>query len=69
MGHVADDAEDDESGEEGRQNVARGDDEGVAEAVVVELVVAGQRDEATPTRRQREEDLHRRVAPNFSVGE
>ena len=35
------------------------------QTVVVELVVAGQSDESAPARRQREEHLHRRIAPHL----
>ena len=35
------------------------------EVVVVELVVRGERDQTSPARRQREENLHRRVRPNL----
>ena len=37
------------------------------QTVVVELVVAGERDQAAPAGRQREEDLHGRVPPHLAI--
>ena len=67
VGQKANNAENDQSGVEGRQDVAGSDEEGVFEAVVVELVVTGQSDETAPARGQREEYLHGRVAPHRSL--
>ena len=48
MRHVADDPEDDEAGEHAGDAVAYGDDDGVPDHVVVEVVVAGQGDHHAP---------------------
>ena len=65
VGHESDEAEDDEAGEEGGGAIGEANDDGVAEAVVGELVVAGQGDEAAPARAQGEEDLDGRVGPDL----
>lgn len=63
--HVAHDGEDGESGEDRGGAVDHAHQDRVAEAVVVELVVGGESDQAAPRRAQREEDLSRRVLPNL----
>ena len=64
-GHVSDDGENGESGEEGGDGVDADDDEGIGEAVVLELVVRRQRDQSTPRRTQREEYLRGRLLPHL----
>ena len=56
--HVAEDGEDDESGEEAGETVDGGGAEGVYVAVVVEVVVARERNQNSEPHSQREEDLH-----------
>jgi len=63
--HEADDAENDESGKYGRTAVGEGDEDCVTVTVVVELVVAGQRDEASEGRAERVKDLRRRIRPHL----
>lgn len=69
MGEKADHGEYDEAGEEGGADVADSDDQGVLVAVVGELVVRAEGDEAAPGRAQGEEDLHGRVAPDLGRSE
>ena len=56
--HEAEDGEDDESGEDGSQRVGEGEEDGVALAVVVELVVARHRDQPAVRGPQRKENLN-----------
>ena len=65
MSHEPDDPEDDKTGEEAGHAVAAADHDGVAEHVVLELVVAGQGDHAAPGDAKREEDLDASVRPHL----
>ncbi len=55
--HEAEDWEDDEPGEDGSQRVGEGEEDGVALAVVVELVVARHRDQPAISGPQWKENL------------
>ena len=63
--HVAEDAEDDEAGEEAGERIDDGHEERDAVAVVVERVVRRHRDEAAVRHAQRVEDLRARLAPHL----
>ena len=65
MSHEPDDPKDDKTGEEAGHAVAAADHDGVAEHVVLELVVAGQGDHAAPGDAEREEDLDASVRPHL----
>ena len=65
MSHEPDDPEDDKAGEEAGHAVAAADHDGVAEHVVLELVVAGQGDHAAPGDAEGEEDLDAGVRPHL----
>ena len=65
--HEPDEGEHDEPRVERGRAVCAGDDDGVAEHVVVELVVGGEGDEAAPAGTQREEDLDSRVRPHLEI--
>ena len=66
MSHESEEAEHHEACEEAREAVGEGDDDSVLEGVVVELVVGGQCDQASPARPQGEEYLHSCVSPNLA---
>ncbi len=61
--------EDDEPRVERGRAVCAGDDDGVAEHVVVELVVGGEGDEAAPAGTEGEEDLDGSVGPHLEIKE
>ena len=63
VGHEAEDGEDDEAGVDAGAAVEEGDEEGIAVAVVGELVEAGHGDQPSRARAQRVKDLRGRVAP------
>ena len=63
-GHEPKDGEDGEAGGEGGHAVADADDHGVAQDVVVELVVRGESDEPAASDGEREEDLGGSVVPH-----
>lgn len=65
MRHEPEDGEHHEAGEEGGGAVEDGHEEGVAEAVVAELVEGAQGGQGAPSCADREEDLNRRVRPNL----
>lgn len=65
MRHVPEDGEDDESGQEAGQAVDAAGDDGVAIAVVVELVVAREGQQGAEAGAQREKDLRGRVDPHL----
>ena len=67
MSHEPDDPKDDKTGEEAGHAVAAADHDGVAEYVVLELVVAGQGDHAAPGDAEREEDLDAGVRPHVDL--
>ncbi len=64
MGHEANDGKDDKASKDGRAAVCQCNQNGVPVTVVVELVVAGQGDEAAEGRSQRVEDLRGCVRPH-----
>ena len=66
MSHESNDPKDDKAGKEAGHAVAAADHDGVAEHVVLELVVAGEGDHAAPGDAQREEDLDAGVGPNLA---
>ena len=65
MSHEPNEPKDDEAGKEAGHAVAAADHDGVAEYVVLELVVAGQGDHAAPGDAEREEDLDASVRPHL----
>ena len=65
VSHVANNPEYDEAGEHAGDAVAYGDDDGVPEHVVVEVVVAGQGDHHAPRDPNREENLCACLSPNL----
>ena len=65
MSHEPNDPKDDEAGKEAGHAVAAADHDGVAEHVVLELVVAGEGDHAAPGDPEREEDLDASVRPHL----
>ena len=67
--HEAHDGEDDEAGEDAGGAVGEGDEDGVPVAVVGELVVAGQGDQATEAGAQGVEDLRGSVRPHLGDAE
>ena len=65
MSHEPNDPEDDKAGKEAGHAVAAADHDGVAEHVVLELVVAGEGDHAAPGDPERKEDLDAGVGPHL----
>ena len=65
VSHEPDDPKDDKAGKETGHAVAAADHDGVAEHVVLELVVAGEGDHAAPGDAEREEDLDACVRPHL----
>lgn len=65
--HLPQNGENDEASEEAGETVDGGGDEGISVAVVVELVVAGQRQQGAEPRTQREEDLRGGVYPHLGI--
>ena len=65
VGQIAQDGEDDESGEERGQGVGDGDDDGVPVEVVGESVVRRKVDDGAATHSQREKGLGHRRVPNL----
>ena len=65
MSHEPNDPKDDEAGEEAGHAVTAADHDGVAEHVVLELVVAGEGDHAAPGDAEGEEDLDACVRPHL----
>merc|ERR1719376_247618 len=65
--HVSQDGEDDGGGEEGGEGVDAADGDGVAVAVVVELVVGSEGEESADANAVREEDLGASVDPALAV--
>lgn len=65
ISHETDKAKDDETSKETGSTIGHSDDDGVSEAVVVELVVAGQGNQSTPAGAERKEDLDGGVRPNL----
>ena len=65
MSHESNDPKDDKAGKEARHAVATADHDGVAEHVVLELVVAGKGDHPAPGDSKREEDLNACVRPHL----
>ena len=63
--HVAEDAEDDEAGEEAGERIDDGHEQRDAVAVVVERVVRRHRDQTAVRHAERVEDLRARLAPNL----
>jgi len=63
--HVTEHGEYDKPGKETGEKVYRTGEYGVPITVVVELVIAGQGEESTESRTQREEYLRRRVYPHL----
>ena len=66
MSHEANDGEDDEAGEDAGGAVGEGDEDGVPVAVVGELVVAGEGDQASEAGSKRVENLGGSVSPNLA---
>ncbi len=66
VGHEANDGEDDETGEDAGGAVGEGDEDGVPVAVVGELVVAGEGDQASEAGSKRVENLGGSVSPNLA---
>ena len=64
MGHVAENGEDDKTGEKAGGTVDDAGDQGVSVDIVVELVVAGKGQQHTKAGAQREEDLRGGVHPH-----
>lgn len=67
MSHVTQDGEDDKTSKDGSSTVGDGDDHGIAEAVVLKLVLGGEGDETVPGRTQGVEDLDGSTLPYFGV--
>ncbi len=65
ISHEADKAEDYKASIEAGGAVGTGNDNRIAEDVVVELVVAGQGDESAPAGSKREEDLDSSISPDL----
>ena len=65
VSHEPNDPEDDKAGKEAGHAVAAADHDGVAEHVVLELVVAGEGDHAAPGDPEREADLDASVCPHL----
>lgn len=66
IGHEADKAENHEPGKEAGGTISQTNDNGISEAVIGKLVVAGQGDQGSPTRSQREEDLNGGISPTLN---
>ena len=69
IGHVAEHGEDDEARVDAGAAVDEGDDEGVAQDVVVELVEGRHRDQPSHRNAERVEDLRCCVGPHFRFGQ
>lgn len=69
VGHIAEHRKDHKPGQEAGQAVDTARQQRVPIAVVVELVVAGQRQQGSETGSQREENLRGRVDPNLILKE